>query len=91
MSGARGPPAGPRPDVEVHPLVARSAAYAWRLLIIGLAVWAALWLLGRLLVVAVPVAIAVLVTRSCRSNDGSPPGGCRRPWRLPSPWWASWR
>ncbi|MGE0729883.1 MAG: AI-2E family transporter [Acidimicrobiia bacterium] len=65
MSGAPRPTRRPaRPDVEVHPLVARSAAYAWRLLIIGLAVWAALWLLGRLLVVAVPVAIAVLVTRA---------------------------
>lgn len=50
--------------MDVHPAVARLAAWSWRLLVIGLAAAAGLWLLGRLLVVVVPVAAAVLLVRA---------------------------
>jgi putative heme transporter len=49
---------------RVHPSVATAAAYAWRLLAIGLAVYAALWVIGQLIVVILPVAIAVLLVRA---------------------------
>jgi predicted PurR-regulated permease PerM len=45
-------------------LVVRGAAYAWRLLAIGAALAAALWLLGQLLVVVMPVAVVALLTRA---------------------------
>ncbi|MGI9031162.1 MAG: AI-2E family transporter, partial [Ilumatobacteraceae bacterium] len=44
--------------------VATVAAYAWRLLAIGLAAYAVIWLIGQLLVVVLPVAVAVLVVRA---------------------------
>lgn len=40
------------------------AAYAWRLLAIGAALAAALWLLAQLLVDVMPVAVAALLTRA---------------------------
>ena len=40
------------------------AAYSWRLLAIGLAIAAGLWLTGQLVVVVVPVAVAALLTRA---------------------------
>lgn len=49
---------------SVHPLVARGAAYSWRLLAIGLFVAATLWLAGRVLVVLVPLAVAGLLARA---------------------------
>jgi predicted PurR-regulated permease PerM len=59
--GAGGDPPG---RARVHPLVERAAAYAWRLLVIAAALVAVLWLTGRLLIVAIPVAVAVLLTRA---------------------------
>jgi len=48
-------------DRRVHPFVECAGSYAWRLLTIGLAVAALLWLLGHVLVVVVPVAVAFLL------------------------------
>jgi predicted PurR-regulated permease PerM len=48
----------------VHRVVAVGAAYAWRLLAIGLAVAAVVWLTGQLLVVVVPLAVAALLARA---------------------------
>ncbi len=53
-----------RPGPRVHPTVATAAAYAWRLLAIGLAAYAVIWLIGQLLVVVLPVAVAVLLVRA---------------------------
>lgn len=49
-------------DDAVDPLVRKAAAWAWRLLIILAAIAALLWLLGRLQVIVVPVALAVILT-----------------------------
>jgi putative heme transporter len=48
---------------RVPPTLDRAAAYSWRLLVVGAAVAAGLWLLGRLLVVVIPVVVALLVAR----------------------------
>lgn len=53
-----------RQPVTVHPLVARGAAYSWRLLAIAALVFAALWVAGRVLVVLVPLAVAGLLARA---------------------------
>ncbi len=50
--------------MRVNHGVATVAAYAWRLLAIGLAAYAVIWLIGQLLVVVLPVAVAVLVVRT---------------------------
>lgn len=47
---------------SVDPFVRKAAAWAWRLLIILAAIVALLWLLGRLKVIVVPVALAVILT-----------------------------
>lgn len=52
------------PRVTVHPAVAIGAAYAWRLLVIGTMVYAALWVAGKMLVVLVPLGVAGLLTRA---------------------------
>lgn len=52
------------PAIPIHPRVAQGAAYAWRLLIISLAVVATLWLAGQVLVVLVPIGVATLLTRA---------------------------
>lgn len=49
-------------DDAVDPVVRKAAAWAWRLLLILAAIVALLWLLGRLKVIVVPVAIAVILT-----------------------------
>ena len=49
-------------DTSVSPLVRKSAAWAWRLLILFAAVMALLWLLQQLLVLVVPVALATMLT-----------------------------
>jgi predicted PurR-regulated permease PerM len=54
-------PASPPP--RVHPLIDRAASYAWRFLVIAAVIAGALWLLGRVLVVAVPVFVALLLCR----------------------------
>ncbi|GAB5896653.1 AI-2E family transporter [Mycolicibacterium mageritense] len=49
-------------DESVTPLVRKAAAWSWRLLIILAAVIAVLWLIKRLEVLVVPVALATMVT-----------------------------
>src|SRR5690242_15416733 len=49
-------------DDAVTPLVRKAAAWCWRLLIILAAVVAVLWLVKRLEVLVVPVALAAMVT-----------------------------
>lgn len=53
---------GTRDDDAVDPLVRKSAEWAWRLLVILAAILALLWLLERLKVIVVPVALAVILT-----------------------------
>jgi putative heme transporter len=48
-------------DVSVSPLVRKSAAWAWRLLVLFAAVMALLWLVQKLLVLVVPVALAAML------------------------------
>jgi putative heme transporter len=59
-------PAGPSvdsvADQSVTPLVRKTAAWAWRLLVILAAVVALLWLIKRLEVIVVPVALATILT-----------------------------
>ena len=45
-------------DDAVDPFVRKAAAWAWRLLLILAAIVALLWLVGRLKVIVVPVAMA---------------------------------
>ncbi len=52
------------PAVPIHPRIAQGAAYGWRLLVIALAIVAALWLAGQILVVLVPIGVATLLTRA---------------------------
>ena len=49
---------GARDDDAVDPLVRKTAAWAWRLLVILAAIVALLWLAERLKVIVVPVALA---------------------------------
>jgi len=49
-------------DDSVVPLVRKTAAWAWRLLVIVLAVIVLLWVVRRLQVIVVPVALATMVT-----------------------------
>jgi predicted PurR-regulated permease PerM len=53
-----------RRSTSVHPAIAITAAYAWRLLVIGLLVFAALWVAAKLLLVLVPLGVAGLLTRA---------------------------
>ncbi len=53
---------GGRADDAVDPRVRKAAAWAWRLLVIFAAVAALLWLLGRLKVIVVPVALAIILS-----------------------------
>ena len=48
-------------DQAVTPLVRKAAAWSWRLLVIFAAVFAVLWVLKRLEVIFVPVALATMV------------------------------
>jgi len=49
-------------DESVEPLVRKTAAWAWRLLVILLAVVVLLWVMHRLEVIVVPVAVATMLT-----------------------------
>ncbi|HET6732676.1 AI-2E family transporter, partial [Mycobacterium sp.] len=49
-------------DESVTPLVRKAAAWAWRLLVILAAVIALLWVIKRLEVIVVPVALATILT-----------------------------
>ena len=55
-------PSGARDDESVEPVVRKAAAWAWRLLVIGLAVVVALWGLWELEVIFMPVALATMIT-----------------------------
>ncbi len=48
-------------DDAVDPLVRKAAAWSWRLLVIFGAILALVWLIGRLQVIVVPVALAVIL------------------------------
>jgi predicted PurR-regulated permease PerM len=58
-------PAGPSldsvADESVTPLVRKTAAWAWRLLVIGAAIVALLWVVKKLELIVVPVGIATLL------------------------------
>jgi predicted PurR-regulated permease PerM len=56
------PPAADHADPWVSPLVRASAAWAWRLLVLGAAAYALLEVLRRFGVVVVPVALALLIS-----------------------------
>jgi len=51
-----------RDDDAVVPAVRKTAAWAWRLLVIFAAVLALLWVIAQLKVIVVPVALAVILT-----------------------------
>lgn len=51
-----------RDDQAVHPLVRAAAAWSWRLLVIGAAAYALLWILQTMGVVVVSIAIALILT-----------------------------
>ncbi|WP_445168072.1 AI-2E family transporter [Mycolicibacterium sp. Dal123E01] len=48
-------------DASVDPLVRRIAAWSWRLLVIAAAILALLWIVQRLQVIVVPVALATML------------------------------
>lgn len=49
---------------SVHPVVSVGAAYAWRLLVVGLFLWGVVWVAAKMLVVLVPLAVAGLLARA---------------------------
>jgi predicted PurR-regulated permease PerM len=55
------PPGLSADDLSVTPLVRQGAAWAWRLLVIFGAVFAVLWVVLRLEIIVVPVALATLL------------------------------
>lgn len=63
----------------MHPTVVRLAAYSWRFLVIGAAMAIVLWGIGQLAVVALPIAVALLLTRALQPvaeflrSKGAPP------------------
>jgi len=52
----------PEADASVHPIVRKTAAWSWRLLIILGAVVAVIWVVSHLEVIVVPVLLATMVT-----------------------------
>ncbi|WP_264041143.1 AI-2E family transporter [Mycolicibacterium hodleri] len=52
----------PGADASVHPLVRKTAAWSWRLLIILGGLVAVVWVVSRLEVIVVPVLLATMVT-----------------------------
>lgn len=63
MSGMSVPRRRNATEVDsVHPLVRKAAAWSWRLLVIGAAVLAVLWLATQVQMITVSLAIAVIVT-----------------------------
>ena len=54
---------GRRRGPTVPPVLDKLAAYSWRLIAVGLAIIALVWLTGQLLIVAVPCAVAGLLAR----------------------------
>lgn len=51
----------PVADQAVSPLVRKAAAWAWRLLVLGAALLAVLWVVSKLMLIVVPVALASLL------------------------------
>ncbi len=49
-------------DASVEPIVRKTAAWAWRLLVIFLALVALLWVVNKLEIIIVPVLVALLVS-----------------------------
>jgi putative heme transporter len=49
-------------DQAVHPLIRKSAAWAWRMLLLLAAIVAVLWLIRRFELIVVPVALALMLT-----------------------------
>ncbi|GAB2996195.1 AI-2E family transporter [Mycobacterium bourgelatii] len=49
-------------DESVSPLVRKTAAWSWRLLVILAAAWALLWVIDKLEVIVVPVLLALMVS-----------------------------
>lgn len=49
-------------DESVHPLVRKAAAWSWRLLVMFAALVVVLWLIKRLEVVTVPLALALILS-----------------------------
>ena len=49
-------------DASVHPLVRKTAAWSWRLLIILGALVALIWVVSHVEVIVVPVLLATMVT-----------------------------
>lgn len=82
---ATGMPAGPSfdsvADASVTPFVRKTAAWAWRLLVIGGAIVALLWVVKKLEVLVVPVALATLLAAlllpvvDFLDRHGAPRGG----------------
>jgi putative heme transporter len=78
-------PAGPSidslADSSVTPFVRKTAAWAWRLLVIGVAIVALLWLAKKFELLVVPVALATLVAAlllpvvDFLDSRGAPRGG----------------
>ncbi|WP_313676322.1 AI-2E family transporter [Mycolicibacterium sp.] len=68
-------------DAAVNPIVRKAAAWAWRLLVILAAIMALIWLIVRLKVIVVPVALAVILTALLQpavdwlDRRGAPRGG----------------
>jgi predicted PurR-regulated permease PerM len=68
-------------DDSVEPIVRKTAAWAWRLLVILVAVVAVLWLIKRLEVIFVPVALALMLSAlllpavDWLDRHGAPRGG----------------
>lgn len=52
----------PEADASVHPIVRKTAAWSWRLLIILGALVAVIWVVSHLEVIVVPVLLATMVT-----------------------------
>ncbi len=48
-------------DDSVDPFLRKTAAWSWRLLVVGAAIIALLWLVQRLQVIVVPVALATML------------------------------
>jgi putative heme transporter len=49
-------------DDSVDPFIRKTAAWAWRLLVILAALAALFWMIGQIMVIVVPVALAVILT-----------------------------
>jgi predicted PurR-regulated permease PerM len=76
-----GPSIGSVADQSVTPFVRKTAAWAWRLLVIGGAIVALLWVVKKLEVLVVPVALATLLAAlllpvvDFLDRHGAPRGG----------------